>query len=235
MWRATEGIAIHCERVHRLSATVGNAMSPFRLALIVFLLLALAPAAQASAQTPVMAPWCASQHGMAAYLCVAYAQDPDAPCAGRVRVVFSETLHNVDAGAEATGRIMNGDQEHPAPANQPDVLVSCDITVRASTWRISPRDQRCATIAHEVEHLAGHRHYEGSAMTGRTFLPCVKFAALADRAIGWFMARSGVTNVECSTGVRVVRCDVEYGHHSRTYRVTARATHLIVRRIVRPA
>lgn len=211
-------------------------MSLRRLALTVFLLLALAPTAQAAVQTPVRAPWCASQHGMAAYLCVAYAQDPAAPCAGRVRVVFSEMLRNVDAGAEATGRIMTGDQDHPAPLDQPDVLVSCDITVRTSTWRISPRDQRCATIAHEVEHLAGHRHHEGSAMTGGTFAPCSIFAALADRAIGWFMARPGVTNVGCSTGSRVVRCDVEYGRRSRTYRVSTQAgLRLIVRRVARLA
>lgn len=206
-------------------------MNVRRLALIVFLLLVLAPTAHAATQTPVMTPQCASQHGMAAYLCVAYAQDPHAPCAGRVRVVFSETLRNVDAGAEATGRVMHGDQEHPAPIDQPDVLVSCDITIRTSTWRISPRDQRCATIAHEVEHLAGHRHYEGSAMTGGVFAPCVMFAALADRAISWFMARPGVTNVSCSTGARVVRCDVQYGRRSRAYRVTGRTERLMIRRV----
>lgn len=202
-------------------------------ALTIFLLLTVAPAAHAAAQTPTMAPACVSQHGMAAYLCVAYKQDPTAPCVGRVHVVFTEAL-SAERAAEATGRVMTGDQEHPAPIGHPDVLVSCDITIRTSTWRISPRQERCTMIAHEVEHLAGHRHYEGTAMTGGTFAPCSMFAALADRAINWFMARPGVTNVSCSTGSRVVRCDVEYGHHSRAYRVHARSgSRLMVRRVAR--
>lgn len=217
------------------SRAFGRSALAFLLLFLIPALFTTATVAFAAAPTrPVPAPQCATHGALPAYLCVAYAQDPDARCAGHVTVTFTEALSNPAAVAEATGIVMFGDQEHAAPASQPDVLVSCDIAVRASAWRSSPRAQRCVLIAHEVEHLAGHRHYEGTAMNGRPFAPCDVFAPLPDRAITQLGRLRGATNVGCSTGALVVRCDVDFGsRHAREYRVrlTGRDARLIVARV----
>jgi hypothetical protein len=200
-------------------------------ALLLLIAAVLSTTATAAAATPVPAPQCGTHRNLTGYLCVAYAQDPAAPCVGQVRVTFTEDLANADAAAEATGIVQFGDQDHPAPEDQPDELMSCDITVRASAWRTMSRPRRCVVITHEVEHLAGHRHYEGTAMNDRAFAPCDLFAPLADRAITRLVHLRGATNVGCSTGSRIVRCDVEFGSRTRKYRVRLSDARLVVHRI----
>lgn len=125
-----------------------------RIVLVLSLLLAVLPAAAYAAEPPEILT----------DLSIAYASDPDAPCAGRVEIDWTEDVR-AEAIAEASGVYERPDGEW--------YLTSCTISARPELWNLS-KDQRCRIIVHEVKHLAMHRHEEGGVMSSPVgpYAPC---------------------------------------------------------------
>lgn len=108
-----------------------------RLTVLAALLTACVLPAQASAHPTV------SQA-----LQIAYAADPQAPCARYVSIRWDATLATRGIDGESTGRYFTG--------NTPEAIRGCIIALDPGLH--PDPDRQCDVIVHEVKHLAGYSH-----------------------------------------------------------------------------